>query len=103
MTRDIIVRKVCSLSHIFHEQPEQAKYLAGHNCVMWYKLVCHMWTKELPQHPQVWAADALSFMNMTKQKLVGPQRNHKLVLNMDQTLVYLCIKNDAEYQRSKND
>ena len=76
MTRETIIRKACSLSHTFLEKPEQAKYLAVHHWTMQYSLVYFTGIRELQQHPQEWVADALKFISITKQKLIGPHRPH---------------------------
>ena len=87
---DLIV-KASSLSSEFNAKHFVARCSAAKRFIRAHSLVYRMGTHQSQRKPEEVATEATDYMNLMRSLLVGPHRNWRYTLNMDQTPIYFCM------------
>jgi hypothetical protein len=85
------VVKAPSLSPEFNAKHFVARCSAVKQFMRAHLLVYCMGTHQTQRKPKEVAAEALDYMNLICALLLGPHRERRFILNMDQTPVYFCM------------
>ena len=86
-----LVIKASSLSPEFNAKHFVARESAMKRFMHANSLVYRMGTHETQRKPDDVATEALEYMNLMRPLLVGPHRDRRFILNMDQTPVFFCM------------
>jgi hypothetical protein len=89
-TLDIVI-KASSLSPEFGAKHFVARCSAVQRFLRVHSLVYRMGTHETQRRPEDVAAEASEYMNLIRPLLVGPHRDIRFILNMDQTPCYFAM------------
>jgi hypothetical protein len=89
-TFDLVV-KASSLSPKFNVKLFVARCSAAKRFMRAHLLVYQMGTHQTQRKPEEVAVVALDYMNLIRALLLGPHRDRRFILNMDQTPVYFCM------------
>jgi hypothetical protein len=87
---DLVV-KASSLSPEFNVKHFVARCSAAKQFMHVHSLVYRMGMHQSQQKPEEVATEATDYMNLMRPLLVGPHRNRRYTLNMDQTPIYFCM------------
>jgi hypothetical protein len=89
-TFDLVI-KASSLSPEFNAKHFVARCSAVKRFMHAHLLVYHMGMHQTQRKPKEVAAETLDYMNLIRALLLGPHRDRRFILNMDQTPVYFCM------------
>ncbi len=89
-TFDLVV-KASSLSPEFNAKHFVARCSAVKRFMRAHLLVYRMGTHQTQRKPEEVAVEALDYMNLIRALLLGPHRDRRFILNMDQMPVYFCM------------
>lgn len=87
----MVVLKASAISSVFSGKSIKARFSAIRRFLKQHSLVYRMGTHESQRHPDDVGEEASDFMNEMRKKVLGPHRDPKFIINMDQTPVYFTM------------
>ncbi len=91
VSTSMIVIKASILDAGFASKTKTGKYFAVRRFVKAHSMVYRMGTHESQRHPDEVAGEASDYMAMARSLVVGPHRDPRYIVNMDQTPVYFTM------------
>ena len=91
VSTSMIVIKASILDADFASKTKIAKYCAVRRFVNAHSMVYRMGTHESQRHPDKVAEEASDYMAVVRKLVVGPHRDPRFIMNMDQTPVYFSM------------
>lgn len=88
----MVVIKASTLSSEFSAKSMKARFSAARWFVKHHSLTYRMGTHESQRHPDEVKEEAQDFLSEMKKKVVGPHRDKRFIINMDQTPVYFSME-----------
>ena len=91
VTHLMIVLKASTLSSDFADKSVKARFSAVRRFTKHHSLVYRMGTHVSQRHPEEMEEEARDFLMDVRKKVVGPHRDKRWIINMDQTPVYFTM------------
>ena len=87
----MVVLFASTISTLFSGKSIKARFSAVRRFVKQHSLVYRMGTHESQRHPEEVKEEAHDFLSEMKKMVVGPHRDQRFIINMDQTPVYFSM------------